>query len=95
MLTARDFFRLCAGILRRPNLWVVAIRQGLRLAKRGWWKKYPFLPLPGSGYMAFRATTQYGSATATPVIADVIDYLQWCKDWHSTNRPAPKTRRPA
>ena len=86
MLTARDFFRLCAAIVRRPNLWAIAIRQGLRLAKRGWWKSAPFLPLPARQYTEFRATTQYGSITATPVISDVIDYLQWCKDWHSINR---------
>ena len=95
MLTARDLIRLCAAILRRPNLWVTAIRQGLRLAKRGWWKTAPFLPFPASGYTAFRATTQYGSATATLVIADVIDYLQWCKDWHRNSRHAPSAKRPA
>ncbi len=92
MLTARDFIRLCAAILRRPNLWATAIRQGLRLAKRGWWKTAPFLPLPASGYTAFRAITQYGSATATLIITDIVDYLQWCKDWHIRYRPAPRSR---
>lgn len=87
MLTGRDFFRLCVAVATRPHLWRTAVRQGLRLARQGWWKTPPFLPLPSPAYMAFRSITHYGTPTATPEIVDVIDYLEWCRDWDSTNMP--------
>ncbi|MEK7410897.1 MAG: hypothetical protein AAB327_05855 [Actinomycetota bacterium] len=92
MLTPRDFIRLCGAVTVRPRLWRTAVRQCLRLARRGWWKTPPFLPLPSSAYMSFRAITQYGTPTATPEIIDVIDYLEWCRDWDSTNGN-PQRRR--
>jgi hypothetical protein len=87
MLTPRDFFRLCTAIAMRPSLWITTVRQSLRLARHDWWKTSPFLPLPSPAYVAFRMVTQYGTPTATPEIADVLDYLEWCRDWDSTNRP--------
>lgn len=92
MLTSRDFFRLCAVIAVRPRLWATAVRQCLRLARRNWWKTAPFLPLPSPAYTAFRTNTQYGSPIATPEIADVLDYLEWCRDWDSTSGPSDRRR---
>ncbi|MEO5973875.1 MAG: hypothetical protein ABIQ38_01540 [Ilumatobacteraceae bacterium] len=84
MLTTRDFLRLCKAIAKRPGLWRTAVRQGLRFARRDWWRTLPFLPLPSPAYLEFRAITHYGNPKATPVIADVLDYLEWCRDWDST-----------
>jgi len=70
----------------RPRLWNTAVRQSLRLARRNWWKTPPFLPIPSPAYTEFRAITQYGAPKAIPEIADVIEYLKWCRDWQSTNR---------
>lgn len=92
MLTPSDLFRLGIAVVMRPRLWRTAVRQSLRLARRGWWKTPPFLPLPSPSYTAFRIVTQYGTPTATPVTADVLDYLEWCRDWDSTNGPT-KGRR--
>lgn len=86
MLSSRNFFRLCLVVVKRPRLWSTAVRQSLRLARQGWWKTPPFLPLPSPAYTAFRMITQYGTPTGTPEIEDVIDYLEWCRDWDSHRR---------
>ena len=77
--------RLVFGVLRRPRLWSTALAQGFRLAPRRWWSRAPFLPLPAREYLEFRLATQYGGGRRrSPEIRDVIDYLEWCRDWHST-----------
>lgn len=69
-----------AAVATRPTLWVVGLRQVLRLAPRGWWRRPPFLPLPDGDYLAFRMVTQYGDARAVPVADDVVAYLRWCRN---------------
>lgn len=73
------------AVLRRPSVWVTAVRQVARLAPRGWWKKAPFLPVPRADYLEFRLVTQYGGGHGSPQgdirAVDVVDYLQWCKEW--------------
>ena len=74
------------AVVRRPGLWVTALRQWGRLGPRHWWRRPPFLPIPPADYMEFRLTTQYGGehGTARSGIRpdDVVDYLQWCKQWN-------------
>jgi hypothetical protein len=70
--------RAALAVLRRPELWGTAIRQSLRLARRGWWRRPPFLPLPDPAYLRFRLETQYGS-DHEPEAADVVTYLHWCR----------------
>lgn len=66
------------AVLRRPHLWITAVRQALRLARPGWWRRAPFLPLPDAGYMEFRFVTNYG-ADGEPTVDDLITYLEWCR----------------
>lgn len=74
--------RIIGSVLLRPVLWPVAIRTVVALARRGWWQKKPFLPLPPSDYLAFRLQTQYGGAgTSAPRPHDVLKYLQWLRRW--------------
>jgi hypothetical protein len=54
------------AVLRRPSLWGVAVRQVLGLAAPGWWRRWPLLPLPAPGYLAFRMQTAYGDPAAAP-----------------------------
>jgi len=54
----------------RPRLWLVAIRQGVRLA--------PWRPR-SLAYLAFRAETQYGDAQHRFSGVDVVNYLTWCR----------------
>ncbi|NBR67580.1 MAG: hypothetical protein EBT79_09965 [Actinobacteria bacterium] len=81
------------AVLVRPWLWVTAVVQMGRLARRGWWRRPPFLPLPAPDYMEFRLVTQYGGEAVRSgrraSAADVVDYLQWCRDW---NRSAGRSR---
>jgi hypothetical protein len=69
-------------VVRRPHLWVTALRQAHRLARPHWWRHAPFLPLPDPDYLAFRLETQYGSGDTggRPDARDLVEYLEWCRE---------------
>ncbi|MEY4340033.1 MAG: hypothetical protein RLZ14_1883 [Actinomycetota bacterium] len=77
-MTFSTAVRVALAVLRRPSLWLVALRQWRRTTPSGWWRRRPFLPLPSREYMAFRLVTQYGSENAAIEPADVVNYLTWC-----------------
>jgi len=58
---------------------VTAVRQLRRTAAPGWWRRWPFVPLPAPEYLAFRMVTQYGDARHRPEPRDVVNYLSWCR----------------
>jgi hypothetical protein len=68
------------AVLRRPGLWPTAVGQAVRLARPGWWKRPPFLPLPDRDYVRFRMQTAYGS-TGEPAPSDLVAYLNWCREF--------------
>ena len=72
-------FSTAGAVLRRPSLWLTALRQWKRTTPSGWWKRRPFLPLPGREYLQFRMVTQYGYANRRATPADVLNYLAWCR----------------
>lgn len=68
------------AVLRHPSLWLVALRQSLVLAPRGWWRRAPFLPVPAPDYMRFRMETAYGGrGDQQPDAQDLVAYLRWCR----------------
>ena len=70
---------MARAVARRPPLWATAARQCLVLARPGWGRRPPFLPVPDPEYVRFRWETQYGSnGEARP--EDVIAYLEWCRE---------------
>ncbi|MBW8827458.1 MAG: hypothetical protein JF603_14070 [Acidobacteria bacterium] len=73
------WLRAASGVIRRPDLWVVAARQTRVLARPGWWRRPPFLPLPDRAYLRFRLVTAYGGEGQPPTPDDLVAYLQWCK----------------
>jgi hypothetical protein len=77
---ARWLVRTLLVVLARPRLWGIAIRQSLRLARPGWWRRPPFLPVPDAAYLRFRLLTMYGS-DQEPDPADIVPYLEWCRSW--------------
>jgi hypothetical protein len=79
--SSRVALAVAGAVIVRPRLWGTAIRQGILLAPRGWWRRRPFLPLPDGDYLAFRMQTAYGSSGATPQAADIVGYLTWCRAW--------------
>lgn len=86
MSRGRSGWWAAAGaVALRPRLWTTALRQARRLARRGWWRRAPFLPVPGGDYLRFRAETQYGDPLRRPVVDDVLNYLAWC---HQMDRSA-------
>jgi hypothetical protein len=80
-MKARAVAVVAGAVVRRPSLWPTAIRQLRRSARRGWWRRPPFLPLPSADYIRFRLLTQYGDTAATPTADDVVAYLQWSRRW--------------
>ena len=76
-----------AAVARRPRLWRAAASQVRRLARRRWWARPPFLPVPDSAWLRFRLETQYGDDHHPPVPDDVVTWLQWSADnAHPTRR---------
>ncbi|MGH9118263.1 MAG: hypothetical protein ACRD0A_10430 [Acidimicrobiales bacterium] len=67
------------AVLVRPRLWPVALRQVVRLAPVGWWRRAPFLPIPDRDYLGFRLQTHYGDAARPADPADLVAYLDWCR----------------
>jgi hypothetical protein len=70
------------AVARRPALWATAVRQLLRLAPSGWWRRWPPLPRPDPAYLRFRLQTAYGGEGGAPAPADVVAYLAWCRRQH-------------
>jgi hypothetical protein len=75
------------ALAAHPRLWGTAVRQVLRLAPAGWWRRSPYLPLPDRQYLHFRLVTAYGGQGGAPRPGDVVTYLHWCRSWpHVTGR---------
>jgi len=69
-----------AVVLRHPDLWATALRQARLLARPGWWRRPPFLPVPDPDYLRFRLLTAYGGdGSAAPDPSDLVAYLRWCR----------------
>lgn len=69
------------AVIVRPHLWVVSVRQVLRLAPAGWWRRRPWLPIPDRDYLRFRMVTAFGPDGGPPPAREVVSYLEWCRAW--------------
>ncbi len=76
----RTALRAALMVAVRPRLWTTAARQFRRFVPDRWWRTRPFLPLPDSALLAFRAETQYGDATHLVDGRDLVLWLAWCKN---------------
>ena len=74
------------AVALRPALWSTAVRQVFVLARRGWWRRWPPLPMPGEAYLRFRLQTAYGDPERAPAPADVVTYLRWCREQRRPTR---------
>ena len=83
-LTAAALLKASGAIAARPSLWRTALRQLFRLARPGWWRRWPPLPTPDPAYAHFRMVTQYGGDGGSPTSEDVVQYLVWCREAHKT-----------
>lgn len=73
--------RGAVALVGRPELWGTALRQAWRLARPGWWRRSPRLPLPDPAYLRFRLVTAYGGQGGEPRPEDLVAYLHWCRAW--------------
>jgi hypothetical protein len=71
------------AVFRRPDLWAIAVRQLFRMARRGWWRRAPFLPTSDPAYLKFRSVTQYGDENHPAAPRDVVAWLEWCRNVRS------------
>ena len=63
--------------LRQPVVASALLRVAWRFRRNGWWRRFPFLPLPSRDYVRWRMHTAYGSDDAIPPADDVVRYARW------------------
>ncbi|HEY0528499.1 MAG TPA: hypothetical protein VGD02_06695 [Gemmatimonadaceae bacterium] len=72
--------RLGITALRRPRLLSQLARISWRFRSNGWYKRFPFLPLPDPTYLRWRMYTAYGDYDALPSVTDVERFARWATD---------------
>lgn len=80
-------WRVAGAVATHPRLWVTAVVQARRLARPGWWRDWPPLPLPDPEWMAFRLRTAYGDPHRAPEPDDVVAWLRWCRQMERLRYP--------
>ena len=77
----KDALVVFVAVVPRPWLWWSGLTAVARLARRGWWHRAPFLPVPGEAYWHFRLVTAFGGTGDGAALTgpDVVAYLQWCR----------------
>lgn len=65
--------------LRRPRLAADLLRVAWRFRARGWYRRFPFLPLPAPEYVEWRMHTAYGDHQAIPPAEDLERYARWVR----------------
>jgi len=74
---SRLFAALTWRAARNPRTAVALLRVGWRFRSRGWYKRFPFLPLPDGAYLRWRMYTAYGDEHVVPPADDVVRYARW------------------
>jgi hypothetical protein len=83
---ARGLWRATLAALAHPSIWGVAVVQLFRLARPGWWRRWPPLPVPDADYLRFRMQTMYGDPAHQPEPDDLVTYLKWCRRFERSVR---------
>ena len=68
---------LAARAAVRPRLAADLLRVAWRFRARGWYRRFPLLPLPPREYVEWRMHTAYGDHHAVPPARDVVRYARW------------------
>ena len=69
------------AVARHPSLWVTGVRQARVLAAPGWWRRRPFLPLPGARLPAVPPADRLRrDGDSAPEPDDLVTYLRWVRD---------------
>ena len=73
----RVTLELLVRTLRRPSLAIDLLRVAWRFRARGWYRRFPFLPLPARDYVRWRMHTAFGDHDAVPTATDIERYARW------------------
>jgi hypothetical protein len=68
---------LSARAVINPSLASDLLRVAWRFRVRGWYARFPFLPVPSMRYVKWRMYTAYGDEDAIPPAEDVMAYARW------------------
>jgi hypothetical protein len=68
---------LLARSVMNPATGVALARVAWRFRRRGWFRQFPFIPLPDRTYVRWRMHTAYGRDDAVPPASDVVRYARW------------------
>lgn len=63
----------------RPDLWPAVLGAAWRFRRRGWYRRFPFLPVPPAEYVEWRLHTAYGSEAKGPEPGELKRYLRWAR----------------
>jgi hypothetical protein len=77
MSWSRLTLALMGRSIANPVVAVALLKVAWRFRRRGWHRRFPFLPLPATDYLRWRMHTAYGRDDAVPPAADVIRYARW------------------
>ena len=79
-------WQLVMAVARRPGLWAEALRTMGAVARSGWWRHPPFVPIPDPAYTDWRLFTANGESTSPLRPEELIHYLEWRKRQHRALR---------
>jgi hypothetical protein len=68
-----------AAVVRRPSLWMTALRQWRAVVAPDWWARWPPVPTATRRYMALRVEAMYGPDGGRLSPAELVGYLEWCR----------------
>ncbi|HMA19905.1 MAG TPA: hypothetical protein VKO87_03835 [Gemmatimonadaceae bacterium] len=77
MSWSRLTLKLALRSVLHPALGLDLLRVAWRFRSRGWYMRFPFLPLPDRTYVKWRMYTAYGDYDAVPPAEDVERYARW------------------
>lgn len=77
--TTRTALTILAQAFRRPRLFWLLPLAGWHFRRRGWHRRWPFLPLPSMRYLDWRMHTAFGDELAEPSARQLEDYLDWVR----------------
>jgi hypothetical protein len=63
--------------LRNPGTGVALLRVAWRFRARGWYRRFPFVPMPARDYLRWRMYTAYGDEAIVPPADDIVRYARW------------------
>jgi hypothetical protein len=76
-----SLYRNLVGLVfRRPRTLPRLLRAAWVFRSRGWYSRFPFLPLPSRAYLRWRMETAYGDPDHEPTADEVLRYLRWAAD---------------